>query len=278
MVGSDSFRPTKRRERYLPMTIMKIGVLIKQVPDTETKIRIKPDGSGVGMDGVKLILNPYDEFAIEEALKTKEKIGGEVVLVSLGPARVAEALRTGLAMGADRALHIDDGGIALDSFVTAKILAEVLRQEAFDLLFCGKQAIDDDAAQVPPMIAELLNIPQVMVIEKFELSEDKKGATVHRRIGGGAKEVYAVIFPAIFGCEKGLNSPRYASLPGIMKAKTKPITLLKATELMGDARPRTVNLNYRLPPERKAGRILQGEPGEVVKELVRLLREEAKVI
>jgi electron transfer flavoprotein beta subunit len=117
-----------------------------------------------------------------------------------------------------------------------------------------------------------------MVIERFELRSDKKGAQVHRRIGGGAKEVYHIDFPVVLGCEKGLNIPRYASLHGIMKARQKPIKTLKASELMGDARPRTVNGNYRPPPERKAGRLIPGSPEEQVRELVRLLREEAKVI
>ena len=258
---------------------MKIGVLVKQVPDTETKIRINAAATGIEGEGIKTIVNPYDEYAIEEALKSREKAGGgEVVIVSLGPARAVESIRTGLAMGADRGIHIDDGGQVLDSFVTARVLANAIQKENFDLIFCGKQAIDDDAAQVVPMVAEFLNISQVMVIEKIEFREDKKGVTVHRRVGGGAKEVYEVDLPAIFGCEKGLNTPRFASLPGIMKSKTKPLAVLKATELLGDARPKTVNVNYRLPPERKAGRILQGEPEAVVKELVRLLREEAKVL
>lgn len=257
---------------------MKIGVLIKQVPDTETKIRINGTATGIETDGIKYVINPYDEYAIEEGLKSKEKAGGEVVIVSLGPTRAVEAIRTGLAMGADRAIHIDDAGVALDSFVTARVLANAIQGENFDLIFCGKQAIDGDAAQVVPMVAEFLNLPQVMVIEKVDFREDKKGATVHRRVGGGAKEVYEVDFPAIFGCEKGLNTPRFASLPGIMKAKTKPMTVLKAADLVRDARPKTVNVNYRLPPERKAGKMLQGEPEVVAKELVRLLREEAKVI
>lgn len=258
---------------------MKIAVLIKQVPDTETKVRIKADASGIEADGIKYIISPYDEFAVEEALKTKEKAGGgEVVVVSLGPSRCVEAIRTALAMGADRGIHIDDGGLAMDSFVIAKVLANALKSENFNVIFCGKQAIDDDAGQVPQMIAEFLNLPQVMIIEKFDLKADKSGATVNRRVGGGAKEVYDVAFPAIFGTEKGLNTPRYASLPGIMKAKTKPLASLKASDLVGEAKPKTTNVNYRLPPERKAGRILQGEPEQVVKELVKLLREEAKVI
>jgi electron transfer flavoprotein beta subunit len=258
---------------------MKIAVIIKQVPDTETKIRIKADQSGIETDGIKYIISPYDEFAIEEALKTKEKAGGgEVVVVSLGPVRCVEAIRTGLAMGADRGIHIDDGGLAMDSFVTAKVLANVLKNESPNVIFCGKQAIDDDAAQVPQMIAEFLNLPQVMIVEKFELNAAKSGATVQRRVGGGDTEVYDVEFPAVFGAEKGLNTPRYASLPGIMKAKTKPLATLKASDLLGEAKPKTTNVNYRLPPERKAGKILQGEPEQVVKELVKLLREEAKVI
>jgi electron transfer flavoprotein beta subunit len=257
---------------------MKIAVLIKQVPDTETKIRIKADASGVEADGIKYIISPYDEFAVEEALKTKEKAGGEVIAVSLGPVRCVEAIRTALAMGADRGIHVDDGGIPMDPFVTAKVLANALKNENPDVIFCGKQAIDDDAAQVPQMIAEFLNLPQVMIVEKFELNAAKNGATVSRRIGGGAKEVYDVPFPALFGAEKGLNTPRYASLPGIMKAKTKPLAALKASDLVGEAKPKTVNVNYRLPPERKAGKVLQGEPEQVVKELVKLLREEAKVI
>jgi len=258
---------------------MKIGVLVKQVPDTETKIRVKPDSSGIETDGIKYIVNPYDEYAIEAALQVKEKGGAEeVVLVSLGPARTVETLRSGLAMGADRAIHIDDGNLPLDNSVTAAILANSLKAEGFGLIFCGKQAIDDDAAQVPQRIAELLNIPQVMVIEKMELKEDKKGVVVHRRIGGGSKEVYDVDFPVILACEKGLNTPRYASLPGIMKAKKKPLASLKAAELVGEAKPMTTLTNFRLPPERKAGRMLKGEPAEMAKELVTLLREEAKVI
>ncbi len=258
---------------------MKIGVLLKQVPDTETKIRIKADASGIETDGIKFIVSPYDEYAIEEALKTKEKNpGSEVVVVSLGPARAVEAIRTALAMGAERGIHIDDAGLPMDSFVTASVLANAASRENFDLIFCGKQAIDDDASQVVQMVAELLNVPQVVLVEKFELREDKKGATVSRRVGGGAKEVYDVEFPAILGCDKGLNTPRYASLPGIMKAKTKPLASLKAAELVGEAKPLVSTINYRLPPERQAGKVLQGEPDQVVKELVKLLREEAKVI
>jgi electron transfer flavoprotein beta subunit len=256
---------------------MKIGVIVKQVPDTETKIKLKEDGSGIDESGIKFIVSPYDEFAIEEALKTKEaKAGSEVTVVSLGPARCVEAIRTALAMGCDKAIHIDDEGQAPDTFVTAKALAKVIQDQGFDVVFCGKQAIDADMGQVPQLIADTLGWPQVMILEALELGEGKAKAT--RRISGGAKELYEVPFPAIFGCEKGLNTPRYASLPGIMKAKSKPVEALKLSEQKGEAANKLEYSNFRLPPEKAPGKILDGELSDQVKELVRLLREEAKVI
>ncbi len=256
---------------------MKICLLIKQVPDTETKIKIKEDGSGIEEANIKYIVSPYDEFAVEEALKTREKIAGsEVTVVSLGPARSVEAIRTALAMGCDKAVHIDDEGKSPDSFVTAKALAKVIQDQGFEIVFCGKQAIDGDMGQVPQLVAEFLQWPQVMILEKLELSEGKAQAT--RRISGGAKEVYEVPLPAVFGCEKGLNTPRYASLPGIMKAKTKPVETLKLSALQGDAQPKVVIAHFRSPPEKAPGKMIPGEAAAQVKELVRLLREEAKVI
>ncbi len=256
---------------------MKIAVLVKQVPDTETKIRTKADGSGIESDGIKYIVSPYCEFAIEESIKTKEKNpGSEVTVITLGPSRSVDALRTALAMGADKAIHVDDEGQALDSYLSAKILAKLIQENAFDIVFCGKQAIDQDAGQVPQQVAEFLNWPQVMIIEKIELNG--KHAVVTRRVSGGAKEIYELALPAVFGCEKGLNTPRYASLPGIMKAKSKPIQALKASHLKGDATLKIVYGNFRQPPEKAPGKIIQGEAEVAVKELVRLLREEAKVI
>ncbi len=256
---------------------MKIGVLLKQVPDTETKIRIKADASGIEIDGVKFIVSPYDEFAIEEAIKVKEKNpGSEVIVFSMGPARVVEAIRTALAMGADKGVHIDDEGQNPDSYVAAKALAKAIQDNALDLVFTGKQAIDQDNGQVTQMVAEFLGWPQVTILEKLEITGTNAVAT--RRVSGGAKEIYEVALPAIFGCEKGLNTPRYASLPGIMKAKTKPVQPLKLSALKGDASQKVVLSNFRLPPEKAPGKILQGEPDQIVKELARLLREEAKVI
>lgn len=256
---------------------MKIAVLVKQVPDTETKIKTKADGSGIETEGIKYIVGPYDEFAIEEALKTKEKnAGSEVTVLSLGPARCVEAIRTALAMGCDKAIHIDDEGTNPDSYVVAKSLAKLIQDKGFEIVFTGKQAIDQDNSQVTQQVAEFLGWPQVMILEKLEIAGGK--ATATRRISGGAKEVYEVPLPAVFGCEKGLNTPRYASLPGIMKAKTKPVEALKLSAVKGDAQAKVVLSNFRLPPEKAPGKMIQGDAAAQAKELVRLLREEAKAI
>ena len=256
---------------------MKIGVLVKQVPDTETKIKVLDDGSGIDENGVKFIVSPYDEFAIEEALKTKEaNAGSEVTVVSLGPTRCVEAIRTALAMGCDKAIHVDDEGQKPDSFISAKALAKVIGDQGFDVVFCGKQAIDDDLGQVPQLVAEFLGWPQVMILEALSLADGKAKAT--RRVSGGAKEIYELPLPAVFGCEKGLNTPRYASLPGIMKAKSKPVETLKIGDLKGDATQKLEYSNFRMPPEKAPGKVLSGEVADQVKELVRLLREEAKVL
>lgn len=256
---------------------MKIGVLVKQVPDTETKVKVKEDGSGIDESGVKFIVSPYDEFAIEEALKTKEKnAGSEVTVISLGPVRCVEAIRTALAMGCDKAIHIDDEGSNPDAFVTAKALAKVVQDQGFDVVFTGKQAIDRDLGQVPPLVAQFLGWPQVMVLEKLELADGK--ATATRRVSGGAKEIYEVSLPAVFGCEKGLNTPRYASLPGIMKAKSKPVETLKLSAVKGDGEPKVVLSNFRMPPEKAPGKMITGDIQAQVTQLVKLLREEAKAI
>lgn len=258
---------------------MKIACLIKQVPDTETKIRIRSNGSGIEDAGIKYIISPYCEFAVEEAIKTKEKNpGSETTVITLGAERGIEALRTALAMGVDKAIHIDVDGKHFDGFTTATVLANVIKSGGFDIVFCGKQAIDFDDGQVAQMVAELLDWPQVMILEKIDFTADKKGVIATRRVSGGAKEIYDVALPALFGCEKGLNVPRYASLPGIMKAKTKPVERLKSSDLLGGATPLINFINYRLPPEKMAGKKLSGEPAQQAHDLVRLLREEAKII
>lgn len=265
---------------------MKIGVLVKQVPDTETKIRIASDAKDIVRDGIKYVLNPYDELAVEQALLVKEKVGGDasVTTVSLGPARVSETLRTTLAMGADRAVHLkDDAFTAQDVLATARALSSVLRQEAFDVIFAGKMAIDDNASTVATATAQLLDMPCVNLVFGFELSDDKSAATVRRRIDGG-EEVVACALPAIFTCEKGLNEPRYASLTGIMKAKKKPIEEKTAADLgleagqIGEAGSGTRLVKLMPLPERGDCRFIEGDAAAASRELVNLLRNEAKVI
>ena len=261
---------------------MKIGVFLKQVPDTETKIRITADGDGIETGDIKWIVNPYDEFAVEAGLRLKESAGGEVVVVSLGAARTLDAARTALAMGADRAVILDDDGFSGgDALATGKALAKVVEKEGLDVVFAGRQAIDSDDTQVPQIVAGLLSWPHATWITSFE--HDGDSATIKRAIGGGTVEVAKVRLPAVFTCNKGLNEPRYASLPGIMKAKSKPVARYSPADLDLDgevgAEGASVRLfNYHMPPPRPAGRILEGETTDQVKELVRLLREEAKVL
>jgi electron transfer flavoprotein beta subunit len=245
---------------------------MKQVPDTETKIQPKADGSGIDFTGVKFVMNPYDEFAVEEAIK----MGGESTVITMGPERTVEGLRTALAMGIQKAIHVDTGDKWYDPFTTATVLAKVLKEGSYDVILCGKQAIDGDNSQVTQMVAELLNAPQVVIVEKVEMAGDKVKVT--RRVSGGTKEIYEVGFPVVLGAEKGLNTPRYASLPGIMKAKSKPIDKKNAEELLAGTQSLIQFTNYQLPPERAAGKKIEGEPAQQAKELARLLREEAKVI
>ena len=198
---------------------MKTYVCIKQVPDTETRLQIKPDKSGIEESGIKWVMNPYDEYAVEEALKIREAKGGTVTVISVGPkSRVTDVLRTAMAMGADDAIVIDTAAF-LDADLTARALANAITKEgAADLIFAGKLAIDDNAASVPQMVAERLNIPHVTVVNKLTLGDP---LTVERESEGGARETYQIKGPCVLAANKGLNTPRYASLPGIMKAKKK---------------------------------------------------------
>ena len=267
---------------------MNVVVCMKQVPDTETKIRLKEGKSGIQTDGVKWIINPYCEFAVEEGLRMREKNGGQgtVTIVCIGPDRAVESIRTALAMGADKAIHLQDPLFeGSDSWGVAKILAKAIQTIPHDIILCGKQAIDDDAAQVPQILAELLNVPHVMVVDKIEVDFANKKVTASRRVEGGAKEILEVPLPAVFGAEKGLNEPRYASLPGIMKAKTKEVKKLSAADLglkaeeVGLAAAKVQIRSYSLPPERQAGKKVDGaDPVQAAQELAQWLREEAKVI
>lgn len=267
---------------------MKIVVCVKQVPATESKLTIAPDGAGIDRAGLSFIVNPYDEFAVEEALQIKERLGaGEVIVLSLRPhaaQKAEEALRTCLAMGADKAVLLSDpafeGG---DGFATAVALAAALRRLSHDLVLFGKQAVDDDGAAVGIQVAELLGLPHVSVVNKLEIDQGTRTSIAHRQIEGGI-EVVETPLPAVITCQKGLNEPRYPSLPGIMKAKQKPLEVWTRETLglpagsVGAAGAKLRVVRLEPPPARPPGRLLTGEAAVAVKELVRLLHEETKVI
>jgi electron transfer flavoprotein beta subunit len=250
---------------------------VKQVPDTETQIRVKPDGSGIDETGIKWVMNPYDEFGVEEALRLKEKIGGEVTVVSLGPARALESIRTALAMGADKGIHINDPALeGADAYNTAMAMAAAIKSIPYDMIFCGQRAIDDDAGQVGAILAELLDIPQVTVVTKVDV--EGNAVKVIRPIEGAQLLIESPL-PCLITAQKGLNEPRYASLPGIMKAKKKQVDVFDAASLgiVVDIKARVAKTMP--PPARTPGKIICGEdPAEKARDLAKLLREEAKVI
>lgn len=259
---------------------MKILVAVKQVPDTATQVKVGADPKGIDTAGITWIVSPYDEFAVEEALRIKEKRGaGEVVVVTLGPERAKEALRTCLAMGADRAIHLNDSAWAeADALAVARALAALIRQEAPLLVLFGRQAIDDDMGAVGAQVAELLGWPCASWIMEEAVSADGTSVRVARQVEGGL-ELFETPLPCVLSAQKGLNEPRYPTLKGIMGAKKKEIKDVKAADL-GPAveGPRLSVLTLESLPPRPPGRILTGEPGTTVKELVRALREEAKAI
>ncbi|MCF7796607.1 MAG: electron transfer flavoprotein subunit beta/FixA family protein [Lentisphaeria bacterium] len=251
---------------------MKIVVCVKHVPDTETKVAIGDDGKSLNPAGVKYILNPYDEFAVEEALKLNEADGdGEVIVVSVGPEAAQSSIRTALAMGADRAVLLTAEESALmDGVSIAQVLAEEVKTLEADVILTGKMAIDDYGYQVGSMLGELLNLPVLSTARELTISDGK--ATIVRDIEGG-KETMEAPLPCVITAEKGLNEPRYPSLKGIMQAKKKPIEMKEAA--LTDGGFEILEMTY--PPEKPAGRIV-GEGPEAAAELVRLLRDEAKVI
>jgi len=259
---------------------MKIIVCVKQVPDTETRVKIAASGAGIEEDGINWVVSPYDEFAIEEALRIREAKGGEVVLLGLGPERVQTALRNGLAMGADSAVHLKDPLFdAADTLGVARALAAAIKGiGGFDLVLTGQQGVGGDNGQVPGLLAELLDLPQVTMAVKLELQDGR--ALVEREIEG-ARETWETALPAVLSAQKGLNEPRYANLKGIMAAKKKTIDVKDASALGLDAAslaPRTRVVAMELPPARPAVKMIQGDPETQAKELFRLLHEEAKVI
>ena len=252
---------------------MKIAVCIKRVPDSETRVRIAADGKSLDEAGVKFILNPYDDFAVEEALRRKEAAGtGEVVVVALGSAAAQETIRTALAMGADRGVLLQTDRVPADGLEVAKALAAELQGGGYDLILCGKMAIDDGNHQVGPMVAELLDLPCVTTVVHLDIDIGQRTGVAEREIEGGV-EVVEFPLPAVLTTDKGLNEPRYPALKGIMAAKKKPLETKPAAVGAGGLEV----LAMIPPPERKAGKIV-GEGAAAVPELIRLLREEAKVL
>ncbi|MBP7253083.1 MAG: electron transfer flavoprotein subunit beta/FixA family protein [Alphaproteobacteria bacterium] len=249
---------------------MKILVPCKRVVDPYVKIRVKSDGSGVELNNVKMALNPFDEIAVEEATRLKEKgLATEVIVVTVGPALAGEMLRTAMAIGADRGIHVPYDGVT-EPLGVAKILAAIVKQEQPQLVLMGKQAIDDDCNQTGQMLAALLGWPQGTFASQLTL---KDGAVeVVREIDGGL-ETLALQLPAVITTDLRLNTPRYATLPNIMKAKKKPLATLQAAELGVDLTPRLKTLQVIEPPKRQAGVKVQD-----VATLVTRLRDEAKVI
>ena len=249
---------------------MKVLVPIKRVIDYNVKVRVKADNSGVELANVKMAMNPFDEIAVEQALRLKESGGAdEVVVVSIGPSQNQETIRTGLAMGADRGIHIE-ASHDIEPLAVAKLLKEVVARENPGLVFVGKQAIDDDCNQTGQMLAALLGWAQGTFVSGIEISDDK--ATVIREVDGGLEHL-EISMPAVVTVDLRLNEPRYASLPNIMKAKKKPIDSLDAAELGIDTTPRLTTIKVEEPEARKAG-IKVGS----VTELVDKLKNEAKVI
>ncbi len=262
---------------------MNIFVCVKQVPDTETKVQPNGDGSFIETSSIKWIMNPYDEFAVEQALLVKAaNAGATVTVVRVGGVKDTEALRTAMAMGADEAILVEAED-NLDSYSIAKALKGAIEKsgKSADLILAGKQGIDDDCLQVPQILAEMMNLPSVSVIVGFEQNGDS--VTVKREIEGGAIEVYELKTPCVLATNKGINTPRYASLPGIMKAKRKPMQQLTLADVGVSADDRRVNYsNFTLPPEKPPGKKFdamdEAQQASVVAEVVGLLRTEAKVI
>jgi len=251
---------------------VKILVTAKRVPDPNATIKVRPDGSGIVTDNVKYVINPFCEIAIEEALRIKEKHGGaEVVLVSVGGKVAQEQLRTGLAMGADRAILVVSEQ-EVDPAVVARILKKLIENEKPELVVMGKQAIDDDSNVVGQMVAELLGWAQATFASAIQFADDKQSAVVTREVDGGLEDL-EIRLPAVVTADLRLNEPRYASLPGIMKARKKELKEIPIAEVGVDLTPTVKIRKLEPPPKRQAGKKVGS-----VEELVQLLHTEAKVI
>jgi electron transfer flavoprotein beta subunit len=260
---------------------MNTFVFIKRVPDSESKIRIDHENNRILEEGLNFVMSPYDEYAVEEALRIREAKGGTVTVVSVGPEEAKVILKKALAMGADEAVLIqDDGPESYDGLRTARIIAEAVKQKypEYGLLFFGKQSMGADNAQVPAMVAELLGLPQVNVITKLEL--EGNSGTALREIEGASERVTFPL-PAVVSAQKGLNEPRYETLKGIMMAKRKEVPVITTAELgltEEQLAPQLTIVRMESPPAREAGKIIEGDAAETARRLVEFLHNEAKVV
>ena len=260
---------------------MNIFVLVKRVPDTESKIRISPETNSVIEEGLNFVLSPYDEYAVEEALRIREAKEGKVTVLSVGSEEVLVILKKCLAMGADEAVLLkEDTPETYDGLRTAKIIAHALKEKfpEYNLLLFGKQSMGADNAQIPAMVAEFLGVPQVNVVTKLEI--EGNNGTAHREIEGAIEKV-SFPLPAVISAQKGLNEPRYETLKGIMMAKRKQIPVLSLEDLGLNTEDLVSQLELtrmESPPTREAGKIIEDEPKEAAKKLVEFLHKEAKVI
>jgi len=255
-------------------------VCVASVPDTASVIKVGADGKGIDETGIKWIVSPYDEYALEAALQISEEKGGEVTVVTYGPATAEAALRDCLARGAHQAVHVLGGEKTMgDSFTIARVLAGVIKDREYDLVLCGVQGVGTDCSQVGQMLAELLDIPHVANVTELEVGDG--ALTADRDVEGGKEKVESPT-PALITCQKGLNEPRYAALKGIMAAKKKPVDKVEVASLGVEegADPFYEAESLELPPGKAAGTIIQGadDPPVAAAELVKLLREEAKAI
>ncbi len=278
---------------------LKIVVIVRQTPDTEAKIQANASGNGIETSDIKWILNPFDEFAVEEAVQIKEATGAELIVLTVGPDRSVEALRTALAMGGDSSIHIKDESFGeMDSYALAKVIASKIKAMGdVDLIFAGKKWIDEESGQVAIQVAEELAIPQATLATRVAVDEGAKKVKVQSEIEGGQR-IVEMTFPALITCERGLNEPRYASLPGIMKAKKKPLeeVLIDSINLeetgltqdgLGSAGSRIKVDSIDIPVIKRSLNIIKGEKADTVQadeiqkaseNLAKLLREEAKIL
>lgn len=263
---------------------MRILAVIRMVPDSRATIRVRSDGLRIETAGLKFVCDPFDEYAVEQAVRLKETRPDvpEVVAITVGPPDAIQTLRAALAVGADRGIHVCVDGLQThDEVFLAEILAAAIRRadDSFDLILCGKQQIDNDSGELGPALAEFLDVGHIGAVTNLEVAEDGSAVIARRRIEA-AEELVESKLPVLIMCDKGLVEPRYPALPNIIKAKKKPVETIALADLDGleGASARTSLVGLTPPPERQPCRMIEGEPEDTARELVRLLRDEAKVV